>query len=48
MNVKNPQIMSQGKAVVAIFSGCGGLDLGFREAGFNIVWASEYDKEQNN
>ncbi len=45
MNVKNPQIMSQRKAVVALFSGCGGLDLGFRKAGFNIVWASEYDKE---
>ncbi len=45
MNVKNPQIMFQGKAVVALFSGCGGLDLSFRKAGFNVVWASEYDKE---
>jgi DNA (cytosine-5)-methyltransferase 1 len=45
MNVKNAQIMSQRKAVVALFSGCGGLDLGFCKAGFNIVWASEYDKE---
>ena len=30
--------------IVALFSGCGGLDLGFRQAGFNIVWANEYDK----
>ena len=30
--------------VVSLFSGCGGLDLGFRQAGFNIIWANEYDK----
>lgn len=37
--------MSMEKAVVALFAGCGGLDLGFRKAGFNIVWANEYDKD---
>jgi DNA (cytosine-5)-methyltransferase 1 len=31
--------------IVALFSGCGGLDLGFRKADFNVVWANEYDKE---
>ncbi len=30
--------------VVALFSGCGGLDLGFRKADFNVVWANENDK----
>lgn len=30
--------------VLSLFSGCGGLDLGFRQAGFNIIWANEYDK----
>ena len=30
--------------VVSLFSGCGGLDLGFHQAGFNIIWANEYDK----
>jgi DNA (cytosine-5)-methyltransferase 1 len=32
------------RSVVALFSGCGGLDLGFAQAGFNIAWANEYDK----
>ncbi len=29
--------------VVSFFAGCGGLDLGFRQAGFNVVWANEFD-----
>jgi DNA (cytosine-5)-methyltransferase 1 len=31
--------------IVSLFSGCGGLDLGFINAGFNITWANEYDKD---
>ena len=30
--------------IVFFFSGAGGLDLGFKNAGFNIIWANEYDK----
>jgi len=30
--------------VVSLFSGCGGLDLGFKWAGFDIVWAIDCDK----
>lgn len=31
--------------VVSFFSGAGGLDLGFERAGFDIVWANEFDKD---
>lgn len=30
--------------IISLFSGCGGLDLGFEKAGFNIVMANEFDK----
>jgi len=30
--------------VISLFSGAGGLDLGFTKAGFNIIAANEYDK----
>jgi len=31
--------------VVSFFAGAGGLDLGFQKAGFEVVWANEFDKE---
>lgn len=30
--------------LISLFSGCGGLDLGFEKAGFNIPVANEFDK----
>jgi DNA (cytosine-5)-methyltransferase 1 len=30
--------------LVSLYSGCGGLDLGFEKAGFKIIWANEFDK----
>ena len=30
--------------VVSFFAGCGGLDLGFEQAGFNVVWANEFEQ----
>ncbi len=31
--------------VASLFSGCGGLDLGFIQAGFDIIWANDFSKE---
>lgn len=31
--------------VASLFSGIGGIDLGFQQAGFDIVWANEFDKD---
>ncbi len=36
--------MSVKNNVISLFSGAGGLDLGFKKAGFNIIYANEYDK----
>ncbi len=29
--------------LVSLFTGAGGLDLGFKKAGFSVIWANEYD-----
>lgn len=29
--------------IVSLFAGCGGLDIGFEKAGFNVIWANEFD-----
>jgi len=31
--------------IVSLFSGAGGLDIGFKRVGFDIIWANEYDKD---
>lgn len=33
---------------VGLFSGCGGLDLGFINSGFEIIWANDFDKDAVN
>ena len=30
--------------IISLFSGCGGLDLGFEKAGFDICIANEFDR----
>ena len=29
---------------VSLFSGIGGLDQGFTQAGFDVIWANDFDK----
>lgn len=31
--------------LVSLFAGCGGMDKGFDDAGFNRVWANDFDKD---
>ena len=31
--------------VVSLFSGCGGLDFGFHQAGFDLTWANEFSAD---
>jgi len=31
--------------LISLFSGCGGLDLGFIKAGFEVVWANDFDPD---
>jgi len=33
--------------IISLFSGCGGLDLGFENAGFNVVFANDIDESLN-
>ena len=41
-----PSMKNQTKYTVAgLFSGCGGLDLGFINAGYEVIWANDFFKE---
>jgi len=44
-NYENSLKEEKSVKVISLFSGCGGLDLGFKKAGFEIVWANDFDKE---
>ena len=45
-SVKNKNISdSKMPKLISLFSGCGGMDTGFKKAGFNIVWANDFDSD---
>lgn len=45
-NTFNTCITSPKKlSVVGLFSGCGGLDLGFKNAGFDVIWANDFNAD---
>lgn len=31
--------------IISLFAGAGGMDRGFEDAGFNVIWANEFDKK---
>lgn len=41
--MREGSLMGDGSSVVSLFSGCGGLDLGFVERGFDVVYACDND-----
>ena len=42
--MERKQAKSNGLSVVSLFSGIGGLDLGFMYSGYNVIWANDFDK----
>lgn len=39
------KVSSRGPKLVSLFSGCGGLDVGFEQAGFHRIWANDFDSD---
>ena len=45
MNVSAENDTFKSPRLISLFSGCGGMDLGFKKAGFNIVYANDFDSD---
>jgi len=44
-NFMQMNLNNKGPTVVSLFSGCGGMDLGFIMAGYKVIWANECWKD---
>lgn len=49
LRIKNLQLKHKNQIkpeidLISLFSGCGGMDLGFKQSGFNIKWANDNDR----
>lgn len=44
-NGAEPEGVDAGRRILSFFTGCGGLDLGFEQAGFETVYATDIDKD---
>jgi len=45
MDIISLKLGSNKMKIISLFAGAGGLDPGFKQAGFNTIWANEYDKD---
>lgn len=45
INTKNKKSNSRRLTAVSMFCGCGGMDLGFHNSGFDIIWANDINAD---
>lgn len=43
--VSTSDMSTNAPKLISLFSGCGGLDCGFKKAGFDVVWANDFDSD---
>lgn len=43
-HIKKIVTKTKNSSIVSLFSGAGGMDIGFEKAGFKVIWANDFDK----
>jgi len=44
LSLPSNKINKDSLSVVSLFAGCGGMDLGFVNSGYNIIWSNDYNE----